>query len=463
MPASRSESPRRVLVLVAVLAMVLLGAPSAAAEPPPSQPPPDQPLLGYTIVAAQLEPLSVRGGQTTVLSGVDNHAGYLIEVPPRWNGRLVMWAHGFRGNGAELEVDPPAFGLREKWVAQGYAWAASSYSRNGYDVQAGVESTRSLVGAFARQVGRPTTVFIAGASMGGHITARAIEQDAYLYAGAMPMCGVLGDHDLFDYFLDFTLSAQALSGQGGNYPPAADYEAGVLPRIYAGLGLAPNDPVVTTPQAQQLRAATVLDSGGVRPGADASFAYWKDFLLELAVPGTEPTPVTGIAADPGRVATNIGTGYAPDEPVDLDEVIQRVRTADPAARGSARLTPVAQVFGRPRVPVLSLHGLGDLFVPFAMEQVYAGEVAANGRADLLVQRAVRVTGHCEFSPVEAGAAWDDLVAWVDGGSRPAGDDVRDPAVVADPDYGCAFSDRAAYDSAGPPSEDHTRRLFPACP
>jgi hypothetical protein len=112
--------------------------------------------------------------------------------------------------------------------------------------------------------------------------------------------------------------------------------------------------------------------------------------------------------------------------------------------------------------VLSLHDLGDLFVPFAMEQDYASEVADNGREDLLVQRAIRATGHCEFSAVEAGTAWDDLVTWVESDVRPEGDDVLDAATVADPAYGCRFSDPAAYVAAGPPSAEDTRRLFEPC-
>ncbi|MDN5750012.1 MAG: hypothetical protein L0H64_16115 [Pseudonocardia sp.] len=142
----------------------------------------------------------------------------------------------------------------------------------------------------------------------------------------LPMCGVLGD----------------------------------VPRIYAGLA-------VTSPQAQQLRAASVLDSGGVRPGTGASFSYWKDFLFGLAVPGTDPSPVEGVALDPGVVAGNVGTDYAPDAPVDLDAAVQRVEPADPDTRESDDLTPVARVEGEPEVPVLTLHGLGDLFVPFATE------------------------------------------------------------------------------------------------
>ncbi len=443
---------------VAVLTVALLGLTVAPAVARP----PDDPRAGYTITLPELAPLAVEGGSTQVLTGVHDRAGYAIEVPPDWNGELVMWAHGFRGNGAELTVDPPSYGLRERFVAQGYAWAASSYDRNGYDIASGVRSTRSLAEEFGRLVGKPERTYLTGVSMGGHITGRSLEEYPQFYDGALPMCGVLGDSELFDYFLDFQLVAEALSGVSA-YPPGPDYATTELPRIYAGLGLAPEDPTVTTPAARQLRAATVLDSGGERPGADASFAFWKDFLFGLGVPATDPSPVEGVALDPGLVAGNVDTDYAPDSPVDLDAAVTRVQSADPDTRESDDLTPVARIDGEPRVPVLTLHDLGDLFVPFAMEQTYAAEVADAGRDDLLVQRAIRATGHCEFSAVEAGTAWDDLVTWVQNGERTEGDDVLDAATVADPAYGCRFSDPAAYANAGAPSEDDTRRLFDPCP
>jgi hypothetical protein len=93
-----------------------------------------------------------------------------------------------------------------------------------------------------------------------------------------------------------------------------------------------------------------------------------------------------------------------------------------------------------------------------MEQHYAVDVARHGQSRLLVQRAIRTINHCEFSPAEAGVAWDDLVRWVEDGDRPAGDRVLDRAAVAAPTYGCAFSDAAAYTAGA-----GTRRLFTACP
>jgi hypothetical protein len=89
--------------------------------------------------------------------------------------------------------------------------------------------------------------------------------------------------------------------------------------------------------------------------------------------------------------------------------------------------------------VLSLHTVGDLFVPFLMEQVYAQRVAAQGKSDLLVQRIIRDVGHCGFTTAEQEVAFAALVKWVKQGIKPLGDNVLDPLVVADPEFGCQFT------------------------
>lgn len=80
--------------------------------------------------------------------GIHGPASYAIEVPTEgWNGILVMYAHGYRGTGEELTVSPPSR-IRNYLISEGYAWAASSYSANYYDVRAGVEDTNALALAF---------------------------------------------------------------------------------------------------------------------------------------------------------------------------------------------------------------------------------------------------------------------------------------------------------------------------
>ena len=83
-----------------------------------------------------------------------------------------------------------------------------------------------------------------------------------------------------------------------------------------------------------------------------------------------------------------------------------------------------------------MHTLGDLFVPFSMEQIYARRAAANGASDRLVTRAIRDIFHCGFNLAEMEQGFAGLVNWVTNGVKPAGDDILTPAVVADPDFGC---------------------------
>ncbi|MFB4299331.1 hypothetical protein [Actinomadura sp. NTSP31] len=444
----------RALATIAATALAaLLPAGTARADTTPG----DQPLPGYTIQNPPLAPVQVHGAPSRVLQGVHRHAAYDIEVPPHWNGRLAMYAHGYAGQGKVLAVGPPPFGLRQRMLDQGYAWAASSYYDNGYDVRAGVVGTRDLADLFAAEVGRPRQRIIVGASMGGHIVGRSIEQYPGYYAGALPMCGVLGDDALFDYFLDYNVVAQDLSGIR-EYPVTAGYQTTTVPKIEQALGLTgltPGGPDTTNALGKQFRSILIDRTGGARPGAEQAFALWKDYPFTLATP---PAPGATLAEDPGQLATNRFTRYTPNTPVDVNGTVQRVPVANPAARLSHRLSQVPLIDGRPNVPVLSLHGLGDMFVPFSMEEVYAAETARNHRSGLLVQRAVRTVQHCEFSNAEAGAAWDDLTRWIGTGRRPAGDVTTKPSVVARPDYGCRFSDPAAY-AAG----TGTRRLFPACP
>ena len=91
------------------------------------------------------------------------------------------------------------------------------------------------------------------------------------------------------------------------------------------------------------------------------------------------------------------------------------------------------------IPVLSMHTLGDLFVPFSMEQIYARRAAANGANALLVTRAIRDINHCGFNTTEMELGFADLVNWVSNSVKPAGDDILTPAVVANPNFGCNFT------------------------
>ena len=370
--------------------------------------------------------------------GVHNGAGYRIEVPKNWNGELVLYAHGYRGQGLELTVSNPT-NLREHLLKEGYAWAASSYSTNGYDVAQGVKDTHALGNFFKGLVGNPTKTYITGHSMGGHITAVMAEQYANSYVGAFPMCGVTGDTDLFDYFTSYNLVAQSLIGiekENQKFPADAQYTAKTVPAIQAKMEFAKFADF--NPLAKKLKAVTENLTGGDRPLFDLAFESYKNFLL-----GQNTTDSSyGVAA--GNVVNTADLVYQLDndpaislEEQALNDSVRRV-TADPQAKQQG-LTGVPKVTGNIKIPVITMHDIGDLFVPFSMEQTYAKRINENGKSDLFVSRAIRGISHCDFTSQEEVAGFDALVNWVEKGEKPAGDDILNPQAVADPKFGTKFT------------------------
>ena len=117
---------RLTLFLMLILFTTALWSSPAAAGPPPK----------YFVDESKLPFEPIPGLDAEQYWGVKNGAGYRIEVPTNWNGELVVWAHGFRGDGLELTVDNHP--IRPWLLANGYAWAASSYSKNDYDIAQGL-------------------------------------------------------------------------------------------------------------------------------------------------------------------------------------------------------------------------------------------------------------------------------------------------------------------------------------
>ncbi len=435
--ALKQTSKKTSLCTIVVSLIFLFSTASASAAPSPK----------YFVDEAKLPFEALPGAKA--YWGVHARAGYRIEVPTNWNGDLVMWAHGFRGIGLELTVDDHP--LRALLISQGYAWAASSYDRNDYDITSGVQSTHALLKRFNGIVSKPNKVYMTGASMGGHITAVAIEQYPNTFDGALPVCGAIGDYALFDYFLDFNLAAQQLGTGNSGFPVVdAEYIGVTVPAIKAGLGVAPGAwPFILNAQGQKHKDLVEQRSGGERPNFDEAYAFWNsipsaagngNFLFGLGL-GDGSLPRA-----PGSAIQNINTIYQFDndpsltsDEQDLNDNIARVAAA-PQTRRSNGLAQVPRISGDIDIPVLTLHNLGDLFVPVLNEVVYAENVRAQGKSNLLVQRAIRGVLHCDFTPQEFSRAFIDLVQWVEFGDKPQGDDFLGPSAMADPEFGCAFTD-----------------------
>jgi len=403
---------------------------------------------------------------TSRWAGVLNGAGYRVEVPLNWNGKLVMYAHGYAGTGTTLGISNPS--IRRYLVQNGYAWAASSYSKNYYDVRAGVEDTNALALEFTKIAARnsrpltePTKIYITGHSMGGHITAAAIEDEAYAtaqnkvkYNGAVPMCGVMGDTELFNQFAAMQVTAQALAGVP-SYPTAKWSEVSTL----VTTTLFTTFPSVPTATGQKYLSVLKNITGGTRPMFDLGIAFGGSFPSAYGTFGGDGT-VTGIL-NKNILDTNAYTytidGDAAGSTA-LNASVQKLTvapTANRLRRDGLRWIPQAN--GEFKIPVVSIHTLGDLFVPFSMQQTYQKRVAAKGNGSWLVQRAIRGASHCDFTVAEQAGAFDAMIKWERDGIKPLGDDVVTPATVAATTYGCAFTNN----TRGPDESGTTNALRPA--
>lgn len=402
------------------------------------------------------DPLPGAASYSGRYAGIHGEAAYQIEVPDNWNGMLVMYAHGYRGEGDVLTVGPPS--IRSWLIENGYAWAASSYSANFYDVRAGIEDTNALALAFNTLTGKgnPSKTYITGHSMGGHIAAAAVEAETFetarnkvQYAGSVPMCGVTGDTFEFDYLTNFTFAAQQLAAEldpelAFTGRPAENFDAEKIDAVLWTTPPTQTTPGLPTPQGIKLENLVRQLSGGDRPLYEAGFRSLY-YNVVMGTGGRDGT-VNGILA--GQYGSNIGQVYQLDtapltltaEEVAFNNAIPRV-ASDPDANAlrpdGLRWIPVIQ--GNFSVPVVSLHGLGDLYVPFRHGQLYRQRAEDNGSGYWLVQRAIRSPGHCDFTNAEQVNAFSAMIDWEQNGVRPSGDNVTDAEIISEETYGCEFT------------------------
>ena len=170
---------------------------------------------------------------------------------------------------------------------------------------------------------------------------------------------------------------------------------------------------------EALKTATMYRSGGKRPLYDTAFSRWATFAIQGQSLSWLADPTSGLGIN---VVGNQSVSYQLDDVVGNSQAEDElnagiVRVADPIYDFDAEMYPVT---GNIEIPVLTLHTLGDLFVPFSMEQLWAQRIADAGNADLFRARAIRSGNHCSFTVEEEVTAFAELVAWVQYGIPPAG-------------------------------------------
>jgi hypothetical protein len=174
-------------------------------------------------------------------------------------------------------------------------------------------------------------------------------------------------------------------------------------------------------------------TGGERPFFREGYEMNYAFNFAVLVNAVATAGPSNAAAQNVDALYEIDSGFGVTS-AQLNRDVSRIE-ANVMYRDAERWPEFADLTGRIEAPHLTIHGTGDLFVPISLEAEYREIVDAAGRGDLLVQRAMRRPGHCAFSEEERTRAFDDLVAWVDSGTAPAGEDLTGDLT----DAGLAFT------------------------
>jgi pimeloyl-ACP methyl ester carboxylesterase len=397
-------------------------------------------VLGIFLLVSSGAAQSKPTGVTTYTGTFSDGATYLIEVPPNWNRTLLLYSHGYNAG-----PDNPAYdasdGYSEAYLLiRGYALAGSSYATTGWAIHEALPDQIAVLDIFQQLVGAPRKTIAWGLSMGGIITGGLIQQYPGRFAGAMPVCGVMGGAvGFWNEMLDSAFAFQTLLAPGAglqlvnitdpvgnaNAAAAALNNAQQTPQGRARLALvsalADVPGWVTTGQAPPPPTDYVtqeVNQYGWLAGAVFPFTFYYRAELEGRAAGN-PSFNTGVdyAVQLNRSAgaEEVRALYQQAH-LDLNTDLQALNSA---ARISARqsslnyLEQSIDLYQPAGVPVLTMHTEADGLVPVQDESAYR---AINGPASpYLRQVYIRRAGHCAFTAPEILASMQALLRRVDTG------------------------------------------------
>jgi len=395
-------------------------------------------LAGCSQAAA---PAAGSGPRPGTYPGKIGSAAYVVDIPARWNGTLLLYSHGYAAPGSGNPAGDAGDDTTKGWLlGQGYALAGSAYSGTGWALADAFKDQVALLDAFSQRFGKPARTIAWGHSLGGMITAGLVQLHPELFAGALAMCGVLGGgianwNGALDIgfatqvLLDPGLQVVHITNPGGNLDRAhsAATAARATPQgrarlaLIAAIGYLPGWFNPLEPEPAPADYATQVANQASWEGVD--FAYVFAYRAELEQrAGGNPSWNTGVdyrqafAASPDRAETEALYQQAG---LDLNADLARLQSAprisaDPAA--VAYLDQNLTFNGVLAVPVLTLHTTGDGLVVVANEAAYADVAAANSPPSQLRQLFVHRANHCIFTPAEQIAAFQVLFDRIDHGA-----------------------------------------------
>lgn len=340
----------------------------------------------------------------------DSGAYYRIVVPDTWNGNLVIWNHGFTLSPAAPLTDGDLGPLAKLQLLEGYAVAASSYQQNGWAVFKSKVDLKDLMEIFKARFGTPNEIIVTGASLGGIVTAAAIEEaNLGNVTGAYALCGAVAGSRNWDGAVDLRLiydtvcantPAAAIPGGAAGLPPgSAITEEQMVWAVHACTGIL-SPPALRTAQ-QSANLAKILSVTQAPESFVITDMWFATFGLQ------------NLTYDTGKLAGKIGAGNENVDYGDVQvnaEVARVVPNAGAANRLGNRYTPTGAVG---QTKIVSLHTDKDGLVIVENESEYASVVpAANLTTAVVVEEE---PSHCGFTAAETVAGWESLRLWIAGG------------------------------------------------
>ena len=357
---------------------------------------------------------------TQVIEGeTGSGSKYQITVPDNWNGALVEYAHGIVVD-STLPIALPTVddieALRDMLVANGYAVAYSSYSKNGFAVREGVLNTRNLDAQFIQRFGQPEQTFLIGHSLGGAVCTRLVELYPQKYDGVLTVSGMLGGSQAeVDYVSNVRILWEffypgVLPGGIDDVPDEVDIMADIVIPFVTAMTIDP-----TGAGAIALVDQTPVPWDNANPAElvesyATALGFWYQGYHDLV----ERTGKKGFYDNSDTVYTS---SYLPTEIMaGINAYVDRFEASNQAGR---YLWRCFEPTGKLQVPHFALHNARDPAVPVFHQSIYAAKVAEQGNADLLVQRISDRYGHtAPFLADEVFEAFEELVDWVDTGITP---------------------------------------------
>jgi pimeloyl-ACP methyl ester carboxylesterase len=342
-----------------------------------------------------------------------SRAIYRICMPPpgEYNGRLVVWAHGFQDAGTPIGIPEDQLCLGDFCIPDlvnglGFGFATSSYSKSGLAVLQGKNDILDLVSIFAATKGKPQRVYLIGASEGGLITALAVEQRPDIFSAGVAACGPIGDFQFqinyvfdarvtFDYFFPGVIPGSPFNPDDGLISIWKDfYQSTVKPVVFDSGNRHKLD--------QWVRVAKLPFDANNPATVEQSVS---DVLRSAVVNLKDASATLGGFPFGNRKRLYLGS----DNDILLNILVTRVAARPAAVRAmntSYRTTGVL------RRPLITLHTLRDQQVPYAHELLYALKTLASGS---LFTRHLNIPvdrfGHCNFTEEEALLAFGTMLLY----------------------------------------------------